>query len=69
MLPLASGVNRNRIDLHLGTLASGGTSLEWRQGFLDALNARGVPQANWPQIQWLVDPNDYLRPLVFKLTE
>ena len=23
--------------------------------------------ASWPQLQWLVDPNDYLRPLVFNL--
>jgi hypothetical protein len=26
-----------------------------------------VPQDSWPQILWIVDPNDYLRPIVFDL--
>jgi hypothetical protein len=31
------------------------------------MKAAGVPQESWPQILWLVDPNDYLRPIVFDL--
>ncbi|HLW52995.1 MAG TPA: hypothetical protein VKW06_09130 [Candidatus Angelobacter sp.] len=33
-------------------------------GFFKALAARNTPA---PQVLWLVDPNDYLRPLVFDL--
>ncbi len=55
------------IPCHQTAVAAEGSSLEWKVGFFDALTARGVPQASWPQVQWLVDPNDYLRPLVFDL--
>ena len=55
------------IPCHTTAVAVEGSSLEWKDGFYAALNARGVPQAEWPQVQWLVDPNDYARPLVFDL--
>lgn len=55
------------IPNHLTAVAVEGSSLEWKVGFSDALNAEGVPQASWPQILWLVDPNDYLRPISFDL--
>jgi len=55
------------IPCHTTAVAVEGSSLEWKVGFYDALNARGVPAASWPQVQWLVDPNDYARPLVFDL--
>jgi hypothetical protein len=55
------------IPNHMTAVAVEGSSLEWKVGFIDALNAAKVPQANWPDTQWLVDPNDYLRPLVFDL--
>jgi hypothetical protein len=38
-------------------------------GFFDALRAASVPQATWPQALWLVDPNNYLRPIVFELKD
>src|SRR2546430_12961152 len=28
-------------------------------------NAMGIPDSERPELMWLVDPNDYLRPLVF----
>jgi len=55
------------IPCHTTAVAVEGSSLEWKVGFYDALNARGVPEDDWPQVQWLVDPNDYIRPLVFDL--
>lgn len=41
-----------------------GSSLGWKVGFFDPLKARNFPQAGL-QVDWLVDPNDYGRPLVF----
>ena len=32
-----------------------------------AMTAAGVPPASQPQLRWLVDPNDYLRPISFDL--
>jgi hypothetical protein len=55
------------IPNHLTAVAAEGSSLEWKVGFVDALNAAGVAAASWPQILWIVDPNDYLRPIVFDL--
>jgi len=55
------------IPCHTTAVAVEGSSLEWKVGFYAALTARGVPEESWPQVQWLVDPNDYARPLVFDL--
>jgi hypothetical protein len=55
------------IPNHVTAVAVEGSSLEWKIGFVDALNAAGVPRDSWPQILWIVDPNDYLRPIVFDL--
>jgi hypothetical protein len=57
------------IPNHVTAVAAEGSSLEWRDGFFKALNAAGVAAARRPQILWLVDPNDYLRPLVFNLRD
>ena len=64
---------------HVTAVAVEGSSLEWKVGFYDALRAPSsfptsnpngatyaqLPEADWPEVPWLVDPNDYLRPLVF----
>jgi hypothetical protein len=55
------------IPNHMTAVAVEGSSLEWKVGFFDALHAANVPEASWPTVSWLVDPNDYLRPLVFDL--
>jgi hypothetical protein len=55
------------IPNHVTAVAVEGSSLEWKVGFIDALMAAGVPHDSWPQILWIVDPNDYLRPIVFDL--
>ena len=53
------------IPNHLTAVAAEGSSLEWKVGFYDALHATNVAEPTWPTVRWLVDPNDYLRPLVF----
>jgi hypothetical protein len=55
------------IPNHMTAVAVEGSSLEWKVGFFDALRAANVPEATWPTVSWIVDPNDYLRPLVFDL--
>jgi L-ascorbate metabolism protein UlaG (beta-lactamase superfamily) len=57
------------IPNHVTAVAAEGSSLEWKVGFIDALHAAGVPPAAWPQILWIVDPNDYVRPIVFNLRD
>jgi hypothetical protein len=57
------------IPNHVTAVAAEGSSLEWKVGFIDALHAAGVPSAAWPQILWIVDPNDYLRPIVFNVRD
>jgi hypothetical protein len=67
------------IPNHVTAVAVEGSSLEWRAGYFAALRAPSgfstsspngatysqIPEAEWPEALWLVDPNDYLRPLVF----
>ena len=53
------------IPNHVTAVAKESSSLEWKVGFLDEQNAMGIPEAARPELMWLVDPNDYLRPLVF----
>jgi hypothetical protein len=36
---------------------------------LTALKAANVPAGTWPQLLWLVDPNDYLKPLLFEVKD
>jgi Metallo-beta-lactamase superfamily len=55
------------IPNHVTAVANEGSSLEWKVGFIDALKAKNIPQQSWPQVLWIVDPNDYLRPIVFDL--
>lgn len=55
------------IPNHITAVAVEGSSLEWKIGYIDALNAANVPPDQRPQLLWLVDPNDYLRPISFDL--
>jgi hypothetical protein len=58
---------RSFIPNHVTAVAVEGSSLEWKVGFFDALKAANVPQTMWPDLNWILDPNDYLRPLVYNL--
>jgi len=53
------------IPNHVTAVAVESSSLEWKVGYQKVQDAMGVPEAQRPQLRWLVDPNDYLRPLVF----
>jgi hypothetical protein len=44
---------------------SNGNALQFKVPYLQQLDAMGVPDEARPEVRWLVDPNDYLRPLVF----
>jgi hypothetical protein len=55
------------IPNHMTAVAVEGSSLEWKDGFMEAVTAAGVPQSALPKVLWIVDPNDYLRPIGFDL--
>ena len=57
------------IPNHVTAVAVESSSLEWKVGYLKQQNAMSIPQAQRPELMWLVDPNDYLRPLVFDVEE
>lgn len=50
---------------HMTAVAVESSSLEWKVGFRAQQAAMGVDPATAPEVRWMVDPNDYLRPLVF----
>jgi hypothetical protein len=64
---------------HVTAVAAEGSSLEWKIGYLDALRApssvpngnglgaayQTIPPDKQPEALWTVDPNDYIRPMVF----
>jgi hypothetical protein len=53
------------IPNHVTAVAAESSSLEWKVGYLKVQDAMGVPASERSELLWLVDPNDYLRPLVF----
>jgi hypothetical protein len=53
------------IPNHVTAVAVESSSLEWKVGYQKVQEAMKIPQASRPELMWLVDPNDYLRPLVF----
>jgi len=55
------------IPNHVTAVAVESSSLEWKVGYLKQQNAMSIPASQRPDLVWLVDPNDYLRPIVFDL--
>lgn len=53
------------IPAHVTAVAKESSSLRWKIGYQQELDAMGVPQGQRPELRWLVDPDDYLRPMVF----
>jgi hypothetical protein len=53
------------IPNHVTAVAVESSSPEWKAGYLKVQDAMGIPEASRPELLWLIDPNDYLRPLVF----
>ena len=50
---------------HVTAVAVESSSLEWKVGYRMQQDAMGIPAQNRPELHWIVDPNDYLRPIVF----
>ncbi len=48
-----------------GTTTREASSMSVYAGYLDQLDLMGVPPTARPEIRWLIDPTDYLRPIVF----
>jgi hypothetical protein len=53
------------IPNHVTAVAVESSSLEWKVGYEKVQDAMGIPAVARPDLIWLVDPNDYLRPIVF----
>jgi hypothetical protein len=53
------------IPNHVTAVALESSSLEWKVGYEKIQDAMAIPESQRPQLLWLVDPSDYLRPLVF----
>lgn len=50
---------------HLTAVARESSSLEWRDAFLKEIDILNIPKDERPDIRWVVDPTDYIRPMVF----
>jgi hypothetical protein len=50
---------------HMTAVAVESSSLEWKVSFVKLMDTLGIPAAERPELHWLVDPNDYRRPIVF----
>ena len=48
-----------------GSRAKEGSSLSVYAGYVNQLDLMGVPQEDRPRLHWLVDPVDYIKPIVF----
>jgi hypothetical protein len=48
-----------------GTATREASSLSVYAGYQKQLELMGMPRSEGPDIRWLIDPTDYLRPIVF----
>jgi hypothetical protein len=48
-----------------GSRAREGSSLSVYAGYVDQLDLMKIPAADRPRLHWLVDPVDYIKPIVF----
>lgn len=51
-----------------GTATREASSLSVYAGYIEQLQLMGRPREEWPEIRWLIDPTDYLKPIVFDST-
>ena len=51
------------VPLHMTNVAALSSSLEFKLTYLQTLDAENA--AYRPEVRWMVDPNDYLRPMVY----
>ena len=52
-----------------GTRAREGSSLSVYAGYVSQMNLMGVPVEERPRLHWLVDPVDYIKPIVFDVNQ
>jgi len=52
-----------------GTATREASSLSVYAGYLKQLELMGLPRSEWPDIRWLIDPTDYLKPIVFDTSD
>ena len=57
------------IPNHVTAVAVESSSLEWKVGYRLQQDAMRIPPEDRPELYWLVDPNDYLRPIVFDVDD
>jgi hypothetical protein len=57
------------IPNHVTAVAVESSSLEWKVGYRKQQDAMGIAPEDRPELYWLVDPNDYLRPIVFDIDD
>lgn len=57
------------IPNHVTAVAVESSSLEWKVGYRMQQDAMGISPEDRPELYWLVDPNDYLRPIVFDVDD
>ena len=57
------------IPNHVTAVAVESSSLEWKVGYRRQQDTMGIPAEDRPELFWLVDPNDYLRPIVFDVND
>ncbi|WP_187148696.1 hypothetical protein [Methylocella silvestris] len=50
------------VPIHMTDVAAVSSSLEFKKAYVQAVLAAGGPR---PEIRWLVDPNDFLKPMVY----
>ncbi len=48
-----------------GSRAREGSSLSVYAGYVNQMDLMGIPEEDRPRLHWLVDPVDYLKPIVF----
>ncbi len=51
-----------------GSATREASSLSVYAGYIEQLQLMGRPREEWPEIRWLIDPTDYLKPIVFDST-
>ena len=52
-----------------GTRAREGSSLSVYAGYVNQMDLMGVPAEDRPRLHWLVDPVDYIKPIVFDVNQ
>lgn len=50
-----------------GSRAREGSSLSVYAGYINQMDLMGIPEEDRPQVHWLVDPTDYLKPMVYDI--